>query len=566
MGQHVSHNQSPLPRLKINGSAEVGLPSANEDSVPRIWGVPLKYISLVTLAVQNASLTIIMHYSRITTTPSRTYSAASAVLLNELLKGFISLAIAFSRIDDNGPHHSPQRREPLHWMHPNVFVSRCRRLGKEIFSPDCWKLSIPAILYVIQNNLQFVAASNLEAATFQVSYQMKILTTAAFSVALLRKRLNPTKWTALTALALGVGIVQIQSGAGKAHADNALHVMHPMIGFAAVTAACFTSGLAGVYFEMVLKGSQADLWVRNVQLSLFSLLPALLPILATSSSQGGLSLSSIFANFGGWAWATVLTQVFGGLITALVIKYSDNILKAFATSISIVLSFVASVMLFNFQITPSFVVGASTVLAATWLYNQPEDKIGASGMVGAGMSQLPKLVMGVMTPRKSSYPGTPIEPVASDAPILGETDEKRRSSTPGLSTGGVSPHILSAALKLVTPRTSLENLAGHNETLDDVFTGGPGLGLGLGSRTGSAASLSEYQSRYVSRSLSHSPVPVSPNTTTGGGSRLQSTSSLSVPASRPLSSNGQLHPNGYKMEDSQFSLVNLDDSPGRLSR
>jgi Nucleotide-sugar transporter len=38
-------------------------------------------------------------------------------------------------------------------------------------SPDCWKLSIPAILYVIQNNLQFIAASNLDVATFQVSYQ-----------------------------------------------------------------------------------------------------------------------------------------------------------------------------------------------------------------------------------------------------------------------------------------------------------------------------------------------------------------------------------------------------------
>jgi hypothetical protein len=53
--------------------------------------------------------------------------------------------------------------------------------------------------------------------------------------------------------------------------------MVPFKGFLAVAAACFTSGLAGVYFEMVLKNSTADLWVRNVQLSLFSLLPALVP-------------------------------------------------------------------------------------------------------------------------------------------------------------------------------------------------------------------------------------------------------------------------------------------------
>ena len=37
--------------------------------------------------------------------------------------------------------------------------------------------------------------------------------------------------------------------------------MSPLKGLGAVTAACFTSGLAGVYFEMVPKGSKADLWV-----------------------------------------------------------------------------------------------------------------------------------------------------------------------------------------------------------------------------------------------------------------------------------------------------------------
>jgi solute carrier family 35 (UDP-sugar transporter), member A1/2/3 len=52
--------------------------------------------------------------------------------------------------------------------------------------------SIPAILYVVQNSLQFVAIGDLPVASFQVTYQMKILTTAAFSIALLCKKLTPT--------------------------------------------------------------------------------------------------------------------------------------------------------------------------------------------------------------------------------------------------------------------------------------------------------------------------------------------------------------------------------------
>ncbi|KAJ7235434.1 nucleotide-sugar transporter-domain-containing protein [Mycena haematopus] len=335
---------------------------------PTVFGIPLKYLSLVTLAVQNSALTLIMHYSRVSTPPSHAYSPATAVLMNEILKGSISLLIAFWRIDAPSPDGEVF----------GALVGRVKRLIGDVFSQDCWKLSIPAILYVVQNNLQFVAVSNLQAATFQVSYQMKILTTAAFSVLLLRKKLTSPQWFALLILAIGVAVVQIQAGAVRVVEDGVpledIHTMNALKGFMAVATACLTSGLAGVYFEMVLKNSQTDLWVRNVQLSLFSFLPALAPVfyLYASDPQEGWA-STLFRNFGGWAWATVSVQVFGGLLTALVIKYSDNILKGFATSLSIVISFLASVALFDFQITFTFVTGSLIVVFATWLYNhQPK--------------------------------------------------------------------------------------------------------------------------------------------------------------------------------------------------
>ena len=206
---------------------------------------------------------------------------------------------------------------------------------------------------------------------------MKILTTAAFSVLLLRKRLFSNQWLSLIFLAIGVGVVQIQGGGDSqlaARASTALLEMNGMKGFLAVVAACFTSGLAGVYFEMVLKNSQTDLWIRNLQLSLFSILPALAPIIFTQNTSGYDTgngfISSLFNNFGAWAWATVFVQVLGGLVTAMVIKYSDNILKGFATSLSIVISSLASVVLFDFKITITFILGSVIVLIATWLYNQ----------------------------------------------------------------------------------------------------------------------------------------------------------------------------------------------------
>lgn len=447
--------------------------------------------SLVTLAVQNAALAIVMHYSRVSTPAALAYSPASAVMLNELLKGSISFVIALARVREVAD--VPWSRKSIGGIIqalPYPWTSAFRSVCAEIFSPDCWKLSIPALLYVIQNSLQFVAISNLPVASFQVTYQMKILTTAAFSVALLRKKLSSSKWLSLFFLAIGVGIVQIQSSSsphkehpvGSAHesAPMHIHVMSPLKGFGAVIAACFTSGLAGVYFEMVLKNSKADLWVRNCQLSLFSLIPALLPILYAPTpvhSRG--FLLDFFRNFGGWAWATVLVQVFGGLVTAVVIKYSDNILKGFATSLSIIISSLASVALFNFRVTPSFIIGSSTVLAATWMYNQPPGREALS-------------ITNVVNPHK---PASPFAPASPDAPILGEAPRKK-SSPFG------SPRGLATAL----------GLAAAEEPV------GVGLGASLGRRASGDGHFPETMgtSRYLSAPYgspfpSRSPTPHPPS-------------------------------------------------------
>lgn len=52
---------------------------------------------------------------------------------------------------------------------------------------DMLKMAVPAGLYVAQNNLNYVAISNLDGPTFQLLYQLKILTTALFSVFMLNK-------------------------------------------------------------------------------------------------------------------------------------------------------------------------------------------------------------------------------------------------------------------------------------------------------------------------------------------------------------------------------------------
>ena len=59
--------------------------------------------------------------------------------------------------------------------------------------------------------MSFIALSYLDAVTFQVIYQFKILTTAIFSVIMLKYKLNAIKWISLFILTFGVILIQVSN-------------------------------------------------------------------------------------------------------------------------------------------------------------------------------------------------------------------------------------------------------------------------------------------------------------------------------------------------------------------
>ncbi|KAM0754023.1 nucleotide-sugar transporter [Meredithblackwellia eburnea MCA 4105] len=454
----------------------------------------LKAVSLVTLTMQNSMLTILLHYSRINVAPTEMYSAASAVLLNELLKLCVSFCVStYSAVEAQGPYASledesnekrrssgPSESWRDVWTGPRIRKA-LSKIQHDVFSSDCWKLAIPACLYVIQNNLQFVAASNLDVPTFQVTYNLKILTTAVFSVIMLKRKLSGKKWIALTLLAIGVGVVQLQSTAAAGSSSSSNHgvEMNKFKGLLAVFSACITSGIAGVYFEMVLKGSKADLWIRNIQLSIFSLIPAFLPVLlprlsyAFSSDHGVAPPPPVFAYFGFWAWSVVLCQVVGGLVTALVIKYADNLLKGFATSLAIILSFLAGVVLFHFNVTFSFLLGTVIVVGATVLYNQPDPrpdlipKAQTPAPIYGGLAQQTSSASFSNPSAASSFNGHMSPPLSRSSrptsPILGLAPSALQRRPPG--SGVLTPEVMSPQIDSHGVEMPLDTHLGNGSVL-----------------------------------------------------------------------------------------------------
>ncbi len=225
------------------------------------------------------------------------------------------------------------------------------------------KVALISLIYVVQNNLLFFAASNLDVATFQVSYQLKILATALFFVLMLRTKLLATQWLSLLFLFVGVVLVKLanlQSSSEESTTED------PFIGFCAVIVACCLSGFAGVYFEKVLKSSSASVWLRNVQLSFLSIPLAL--SLCYSYDVVPVTDKGFFFGYDTFVWFVILVKASGGLIVALVVKYANNILKGFSTSIAIVIGCAANVFFFGVLLNVQFVLGTALVICAVFLY------------------------------------------------------------------------------------------------------------------------------------------------------------------------------------------------------
>lgn len=131
--------------------------------------VAIKYAALLLLVGQMVGLVLLMRVSRTNHDPEQPlYLASTAVFIMEVMKLVICcFVIAYQSGGD-----------------------LMGELNKHVVNApvEMLKLSVPSFLYTVQNNLLYLALTNLDAATYQVCYQLKILTTAVFSMVLLQVR------------------------------------------------------------------------------------------------------------------------------------------------------------------------------------------------------------------------------------------------------------------------------------------------------------------------------------------------------------------------------------------
>jgi UDP-sugar transporter A1/2/3 len=185
--------------------------------------------------------------------------------------------------------------------------------------------AIPAFLYFITNNINFVIIRELGASNFQLLNNLKILTTAIFFCSIMRVNLSGLQWRMLLLLTIGCITSQFDHKRG----DQGV-LVGSIFGYGLkILNSCLTA-IASVYCEKFLKHVPNSFHFQNLLLYTWGAVFAMCSILI----EGEIFTSGTYI-FRGHTCSTFLlicSYAFGGIATSGVLKYLDNIAKTIATS------------------------------------------------------------------------------------------------------------------------------------------------------------------------------------------------------------------------------------------
>jgi len=325
-------------------------PETPQASPPKAPRIALKLVVLIAVTLQNTAYALARRYSR--GHLRETYSTSSVLLVMEAVKMVLSMFM----IGSGGAPSDVPSGSAL-----SKFVFLLRRSQK---------MMVPAVIYLVMNILGFVALGHIDAATFSIIAQMKVFTTATFSVLMLNRALAPRKWRALCTLVIGVVLISHES-MPKGKSDHAMHerqMTEWFIGMAASLGDVILSGFVSIYFEKVLKSKTEtySVWDRNFQLAFWSMI-IYMPIMIYDNPINP---------FAGWSGTTAVCAAvgaLGGVLVALSIKLADSIMKTIATTGAIVLTTALNAVFLHGPYSLPIASGALVVIVSVFNYNDAGD-------------------------------------------------------------------------------------------------------------------------------------------------------------------------------------------------
>ncbi|KAI4321155.1 hypothetical protein MLD38_034573 [Melastoma candidum] len=234
---------------------------------------------------------------------------------------------------------------------------------------------IPSVIYLVHNNVQFATLTYVDTSTYQIMGNLKIVTTGILFRIFLRRKLSTLQWMAIVLLAVGTTTSQIK-GCGEASCDSLFSA--PIQGYLlGILSACL-SALAGVYTEFLMKKNNDSLYWQNVQLYTFGVIFNMARLMADDFQnhfENGHWWQRLLNGYTLTTWMVVLNLGSTGLLVSWLMKYADNIVKVYSTSMAMLLTMILSIYLFYFKPTIQLFLGIIICMMSLHMYFAPPSSL-----------------------------------------------------------------------------------------------------------------------------------------------------------------------------------------------
>nr|CAB3458393.1 unnamed protein product [Digitaria exilis] len=198
---------------------------------------------------------------------------------------------------------------------------------------------IPAILYLVKNLLQYYIFAYVDAPAYQILKNLNIISTGVLYRIILKKKSDHVLQTPIQGWMMAI---VSRDGSFK--------------------------WFAGVYTEAIIKKRPSrNIYVQNFWLYIFGML---FNLVAICLQDFGAVINKGF--FYGYSFITVLmilNHALSGIAVSMVMKYADNIVKVYSTSVAMLLTAIVSVFLFSFHISLAFFLGSTVVSVSVYLHS-----------------------------------------------------------------------------------------------------------------------------------------------------------------------------------------------------